>query len=316
MRRIFHSIQAGGHPNRIALAEDIEVTTKTIQRDIDFMRDRLHLPIAYNGMRQGYEFTRQVESFPLVELSEAELVSVFVAQKALESSRGTVFEQPLRSAFEKLVSGLEGRVTLSWQDLEERVSFRNFPLVPADLEVFQAVGDAVRRGVMLEFDYKKLNAFGYERRKVEPYHLANILNQWYCFGHDLKRGQIRTFVLGRMRKAAAGTQTFTRPRNFRLEEHLRGSFGVFAKEGGTATHTVRLHFDAFASQLVRERQWHPGQSIQELAGGELELKLLLGNLAEIEPWVLGWGAHVKVLRPKALVERVRQVGRYYRETYR
>ena len=75
MQQIFHAIKARDYPTRTGLAGDIEVTTKTIQRDIDFMRDRLNLPIAYNGEHKGYEFTQPVESFPMVELSEAELIS-------------------------------------------------------------------------------------------------------------------------------------------------------------------------------------------------------------------------------------------------
>jgi len=89
------------------------------------LRDRLSLPIAYNGERKGYEFTQPVESFPWWSLSEAELISVFVAQKALTQYKGTPFEHPLRSAFDKLVSGLDGKITLSWDDLDSFISFRS-----------------------------------------------------------------------------------------------------------------------------------------------------------------------------------------------
>ena len=44
MQQIFQKLKADKHPSRQSLAGDIEVTTKTIQRDIDFMRDRLNLP--------------------------------------------------------------------------------------------------------------------------------------------------------------------------------------------------------------------------------------------------------------------------------
>ncbi len=94
----------------------------------------------------------------MVELSEAELISVYVAQKALTQYKGTPFEHPLRSAFEKLVSGLDGKITLSWDDLDAFISFRNFEIVPADLKTFRVVSEAVRKSAALEFEYKKLNA--------------------------------------------------------------------------------------------------------------------------------------------------------------
>ena len=62
--------------------------------------------------RRGYYFTAPVSSFPFVELTESEIVSAFIAQKALLAHKGTSFEQPLRSAYSKLVSGLNGRISV------------------------------------------------------------------------------------------------------------------------------------------------------------------------------------------------------------
>jgi proteasome accessory factor B len=303
MHRIFHAIKAGDCPNRTGLAGKIEVTTKTIQRDIDFMRDRLNLPIAYNGERKGYEFTQPVESFPMLELSEAELISVYVAQKALTQYKGTPFEHPLRSAFEKLVSGLDGKITLSWDDLDSFISFRSFEIVPTDLMTFQVISEAVRKSCVLEFEYKKLNASSFEKRIVEPYHLACIQNQWYCFGHDINRRETRTFVLARMRNAVGTGQTFTKSKKFCLDDHLRDSLGVFSAKG---KYKIRIQFDKFAAQLVRERVWHSSQSVQELTNGELEFKITLSSLLEIEPWILSWGEHACVLEPTELVTRLKK----------
>src|SRR5476649_667123 len=302
MHRIFHAIKTGDCPNRTGLSAEIEVTTKTIQRDIDFMRDRLNLPIAYNGEHKGYEFTQEVEQFPMVELSEAELISVYVAQKAINQYKGTPFEHPLRSAFDKLVSGLDGKITLSWDDLDSFISFRSFEIVPTDLKTFQVVSEAVRKNCVLEFEYKKLNASAFEKRSVEPYHLACIQNQWYCFGHDINRREMRTFVLARMRKAIGTGQTFTKSKRFSLRDHLKDSLGVFSGKG---KHNIRIRFDKFAAQLVRERVWHPSQQVQELTGGEIEFRVTLSSLHEIEPWVLSWGEHAKVMGPKELITHMK-----------
>jgi len=304
MQQIFQAIKAGRYPNRMTLSTDIEVTTKTIQRDLDFMRDRLSLPIAYNGDRKGYEFTEPVDSFPMVELSEAELISVFVAQKALTQYKGTPFETPLRSAFEKLVSGMDGKITLSWDDINSFISFRSFEIVPTDLKTFQVVSEAVRKSVALEFEYKKLNAQSYEKRTIEPYHLACVQNQWYCFGQDIDRREMRTYVLARMRKANGTGQTFTKSKKFSLRDHLKDSLAVFSGKG---KHNIRIRFDKFAAQLVRERVWHPSQQIQELTEGEIEFRITLSSFHEIEPWVLSWGNHVKVLGPAELVKRLREI---------
>jgi predicted DNA-binding transcriptional regulator YafY len=301
MQRIFRIIKEGQYPSRIALAQEIEVTTKTIQRDIDFMRERLHLPIAHNREKNGYEFTVPVEAFPMLELNSAELVSVFVAQKALGQFRGTPFEMPLRSAFEKLTAGLKGSVSVPWSEVDSAISFRDFDFASPDMAVFQTVSEAVQKGRVLEFEYKKLNSLVPEPRRVEPYHLACILNQWYCFAFDLKRSSIRAFVLGRMRNPVMTPEEIGDPKPFSIDAYLKGSFRVFNAKGD---YRVRILFNAFAAQLVRERSWHPSQKMQDTDDGGLELQLRLSSLEEVEPWILSWGQHVRVLAPEALRNRI------------
>jgi predicted DNA-binding transcriptional regulator YafY len=110
-----------------------------------------------------------------------------------------------------------------------------------------------------------------------------------------------------MRNAVGTGQTFTKSKRFSLQDHLKDSLGVFSARG---RHNIRIRFDKFASQLVRERVWHPRQQIQELTGGEIEFRVTLSSLHEIEPWVLSWGDHACVLAPNTLRERVIQVARY------
>src|SRR6202011_4646240 len=80
-QEIFHAIKTGRFPNRTQLARSIEITTKTIQRDLDYMRYQLSLPIEFDYARGGYYFTKPTIDLPLFQLTESEMVSIFVAQK-------------------------------------------------------------------------------------------------------------------------------------------------------------------------------------------------------------------------------------------
>src|SRR4051794_26796119 len=70
MMRMHARLQSGRYPNCRKLAEELEVSSKTVQRDLDFMRYRLGLPIAYDQFRFGFFYTEPVTSFPNVEISE------------------------------------------------------------------------------------------------------------------------------------------------------------------------------------------------------------------------------------------------------
>lgn len=304
--RLHEKLKAGKFPNCRKLAEELEVSSKTIQRDIDFMRDRLNLPIEYDQLHFGFAYTEPVTSFPSIEVSEGEIVALFVAQKAMEQYKGTPFEKSLKTAFEKITQGLKDTIEFHWGEVDSSISFRGLGKSVADIELFETVSRAVLDSHELAFEYKKLGGSQHEARRVQPYHLGCVENQWYLFGFDLGRQQLRTFALPRMRKARNTKARFKRPADFSISKHLGDSFGVF-KGGGR--HRVRIHFDEFASRLVGERQWHPTQKIKQLQKGEVELAMELGSLEEIERWILSWGTHARVLDPKPLVDRIRAVAR-------
>ena len=300
--RLHQQLSAGHFPNCRKLAAELEVSPKTIQRDIDFMRDRLGLPIAYDQLKFGFVYSEPVTHFPSVEVSQGEVVALFVAQKALEQYRGTSFEKPLRIAFDKITDGLRDRVEFRWADVDAAISFRGIGNTAADLELFEIVSRCVLDSRELAFGYKKLGSTEFEPRRVQPYHLGCVENQWYLFGLDLIRQQLRTFALPRIRKVRDTGKGFQRPADFSISDHLSDSFGVFK---GRAVHRVRIHFDAFASRLVGERQWHGSQKIKRLADDTLELSLTLGSLEEIQRWILSWGSHANVLAPAELRAAVR-----------
>ncbi len=66
-----------------------------------------------------------------------------------------------------------------------------------------------------------------------------------------------------------------------------------------------IDFDAWAADEVRGRRWHESQQVMELPKGVLRLTLRLNNIEEVEKWVMGFGLHATVVRPKLLRERIR-----------
>jgi predicted DNA-binding transcriptional regulator YafY len=310
-QEIFHAIKTGRFPNRTQLARSIEVTTKTIQRDLDYMRHQLSLPIEFNYAQGGYYFTKPMTDLPLFQLTESELVSIFVAQKALEAYKGTAFEQPLRTAFQKLQAAthsLGTKISISWEDLGAAISFRHFEAYLPDAKIFTDLAKAIQNEELIEFKYKKLDAAAYERRTVEPWHLACVAGQWYLLGYDQTRAARRIFVLARTRDVCSAKRPFSAPKpgDADIQKLFQNSFQIWQTEGAKLQQIV-LCFSGRAAQLVRERQWHSSQRVQELADGTLELRMTLNALEEIVPWILSWGKECRVLSPAKLRQKVESV---------
>ncbi len=74
MLRIHQAIQSGQYPNAVSLARDLEVSSKSIHRDFEFMRDRLQLPLEYDNDHKGYYYTEEVSNFPTLQISEGRIV--------------------------------------------------------------------------------------------------------------------------------------------------------------------------------------------------------------------------------------------------
>jgi predicted DNA-binding transcriptional regulator YafY len=307
-QEIFHAIKTGRFPNRTQLARSIEVTTKTIQRDLNYMRYQLTLPIEFDYAQGGYYFTKPMAGLPLFQLTEAELVSIFVAQKALEAYKGTAFEQPLRSAFQKLQAATNNpgtKISISWEDLDSAISFRHFDAHLPDARIFSEMSKAIQNEEVVEFEYRKLDAKTYEKRTVEPWHLACVSGQWYLLGYDQTRQARRIFVLARMRNVCSAKHAFSAPRpgDADIQKLFQNSFQIWQSEDAKLLEVV-LSFSGRAAQLVRERNWHPSQRIQESTDGTLELRLTLNSVEEIVPWILSWGKECRVLNPAVLQKKV------------
>jgi len=306
MLKIHQAIQSGSFPNATKLAADLEVSTKSIHRDIEFMRDRLELPLEYHPQRFGYHYTAEVTSFPTMHITEGELVALVIAEKALEQYRGTQFEKPLLSAIRKIEQSLPDTISLNLADIEQTISFRTRAEPVLNLEIFDALAKATAHRRQLELSYRKVGSRESESRLVDPYHLANINGEWYLFAYDHARKDIRTFVPARVQSAKPTGRSFPSPQKFSLEQRLRGSFGVHSGQG---EFEVVLRFNARVADLIREKKWHESQQIKNLKGGSVELRLKLTSLVEIERWVLSWGGDAAVVKPPELVERVRQAAR-------
>ncbi|HEY5915233.1 MAG TPA: WYL domain-containing protein [Verrucomicrobiae bacterium] len=297
MVRIHQALQSRTYPNATSLAGELEVSTKSIHRDLDFMRDRFLLPLEYDYGRKGYYYTEEVNAFPLLQITEGEVVALVVAEKALQQYRGTSFEKPLLSAVKKMQQSLPDTISVDVADLDRTISFRTRAEAMLDLGVFDTLARATAGHRQLEITYRKPGQKTGESRTIDPYHLANINGEWFLFAYDHLRKDIRTFVPSRIQAVRATGQTFTRPQKFSLEERLRGSFGVHS---GREAFRVVLRFGADAADYIREKRWHESQRLRELKNGGVELSMTLSSLGEVERWVLSWGGKAAVVSPVEL----------------
>ena len=230
-----------------------------------------------------------------------ELFALCVAHKAIEQYQGTALQQPLELAFQKCMGQLDDQERFTLQNLDDVLSFRPFAPEDPDLRLFQIITEAIRERRALQFEYRKPGEKVADTRRVHPYHLMQFTNRWYLLAHDRKRGAIRKFVLGRMRETKAMADRFTVPKNFDAKKFFDTSLGVMT---GTGDYEVVIEMDAWLTDILRGRRWHPTQVWTEVPSGGSQLRMRLSCLEEMEQWVMSWGVHATVIAPTELRERI------------
>jgi proteasome accessory factor B len=297
-------IRAGEYPNARLAAEALEVHPRTIHRDLDFLRDSLEAPLAFCHRRNGYYYRDPYYPFPLLHLTEGDLVALCLAGRALDQYRGTPYTAELATAFAKLTAALPDRVTIDLNHLRDAYSFRQHGTDPGDAERFRQLARATREGRQLELVYWTASRDDTCRRGVDPYHLASIEGDWFLVGYCHLREAIRTFAPGRLRSLRETGERFDRPADFRIADYLDAGFR--SVRGSGPLQRVKLHFIPEAARYVRERVWHPSQALADQPDGSLILTIEVNHLLEVKRWVLSYGAACRVLEPPELRREVEE----------
>lgn len=120
---IDRKIREGRYPNCRTLAKEWEVSIKTMQRDISYLKWELEAPIEYDSVKHGHYYTEANYRVPAISISESDLFAICIAEKALQQYKETPVYPKLASVFAKIQESLPQKVSVypSWVD--SRISF-------------------------------------------------------------------------------------------------------------------------------------------------------------------------------------------------
>lgn len=179
------------------LAERLGVTTRTVRRDIERLRE-LGYPVDTTiGPHGGYRLGPGASLPPLL-LDDDEAVAVAVGLHTAAAGHVTGAEEASLRALNKLEQVLPSRLRHRVSTLKNAVVTMS-PSAGSGVRatVLTAVSAAVRAAETLRFDY--LDHHGTEsRRNVEPHRLVCWGRKWYLVGWDADRTDWRTFRVDRM----------------------------------------------------------------------------------------------------------------------
>lgn len=184
------------------LAERLEITQRTVRRDVDRLRGLGYPVDSTTGKYGGYRLEIGAHLPPLI-LDDEEAVAVAVGLRQAAEAAVVGMEEASLRALTKIEPLLPARLRRRVSALHSSVtSLRRTDDEAIDPEALSVLATACRDREMVRFDYRRRDGEG-SCRLVEPHRLVTVGRRWYLVGWDEERDDWRLFRLDRLRQTRA-----------------------------------------------------------------------------------------------------------------
>ena len=283
------------------LATRLNITKRTVRRDVDKLRDLGYPVDSTVGVGGGYRLGAGAEMPPLL-LDDQEVLAVALGLNAISSAAVSDMTEASTGALAKLRQVMPSRLRhrLDALTLDTLPQGRRDTEVSAD--VLSDIATACHRSEHLRFDYRRHDGTE-SRREVEPYRLVRKGSRWYLVSWDPDRDDWRSFRVDRMTVKSPNGRRFV-PRE--LPEG--GAAAFLARSLGaayrSATARVRIHAPLAVVEKMVDDAWG---TIEFGDGSSCELTIYSTSLTSIARWLHAFDADFSVLEPAALRDECRAV---------
>jgi predicted DNA-binding transcriptional regulator YafY len=285
------------------LADRLEVSVRTLRRDVDRLRELGYPVDAHRGVDGGYQLAPGAALPPLVVDDEEAVALAIGLRMAAQGAVAGIEEASIR-ALTKVVQVMPPR-------LRRRIDALRTATVPAvwsngptvDSVTLTTVAQACRDEERLRFSYTAHRGERTERH-VEPHRLVSLGRRWYLVAYDLTRHDWRSFRVDRLTAPGSTGERF-RPRELPADDPV-----AFVRAGIVnvpTSYAVEAVVHAPAEQVrTRIGQWSTVESLDEgtcrvrmtveslewpaLALGVVGAEFELVDSPELTDLIRGWGA--------------------------
>ena len=304
--KVLHALESSRHGVSIdALADDLDVTTRTIRRDLAALQEA-GFPLYDERDEDGrarWRLDGQVLKGLETGFTLAELCALYLSRNMLEAVAGTPFQRDLTLAFTRLEKMLSPRMRQFLDRLPQVLAAKPGPRARGAAASPDTVGRLLEATLHYRVAHMRYDSVSSGRMKdylIHPYRLALAQGGLYLVAYVPEYQDVRTFAVDRIASVSLDKQTFT-PTRAIPDDVFGNSLGV---NTGPPSH-VEIAFDTRVTPYIRSRVWHPSQTLRDTPDGGVVLTLEVCNDMALRSWILGWGASARVLAPDTLAADIR-----------
>ncbi len=288
------------------LMDRLEVSRATFRRDLDYLRDRLGVPIVWDAEVGGYRIEpgsgpASRQSIPGLWLDEREIFGLLTVVDLLsELEPGSLIGEqirPLRMRLEKLLE----QDRFSVDEIRHRIRLFQIGSRQSATKFFQVVVHALMTRQRLRLRHFGRLDGAVTEREVSPQRIAYYRDNWYLDAFCHLRNDVRSFSIDALEDAAEIDKAAVSVSEHVLREELESGYGIFA---GKKNRVASLRFTQFRARWVAKELWHPDQRGETLPDGSYLLKIPYSDDRELINDILRQGREVEVLDPPELRQKL------------
>ncbi len=300
--RIRRRLIEKGALTRREIEENLEISHATFKRDIEYLRDRLNVPVIWSRERQAYVIDPEAEltELPGVWFSPAEIYALLEIDHLLDGLGAGLLGrklEPLRARLRSLLeSGDRGH-----REIRRRIRVLALGSRRVNRDVFEAISLALLGRRQVHIRHLRRGDGGITERSVSPQRLVHYRYNWYLDAWCHVRKDLRVFAVDAILNARVTGEPALEVADENLDRVLGAGYGIFA---GAETQTAVLRFGPESARWVADEVWHSRQVGRIEADGSYRLELPYSKEPELVMDLLRHGAGVEVLAPPSLRARV------------
>jgi len=297
---VLRLIQARGKWNAKAIASELEVTERTVYRDLQAL-EFAGVPWFYDAVEESYR-VRSDYRFPVPNLTEEEIIGQAVAT-AITKASGMDVAGNAAATTQKIAAAADDETKQLLADTEQVVCVLGLQL--ADHSRHQETIQKAQQALIQKQRISGSYSSPYEAKPVKlhlnPIRLCLIKNAWYLIAQAVDGDAPRTYRIARFDRLEVLNEAAVVPGNFDLKAYFGNAWAVYR---GSETFDIRIKFLPEAARIVTETQWHVTQIATPGPDGSVVLSFQIDGLEEICNWLLGWSGRAEVLEPQELRKMV------------
>jgi predicted DNA-binding transcriptional regulator YafY len=283
------------------LADRLDVSRRTVRRDVERLRELGYPVESFAGPAGGYRL-RAGTAMPPLLLDDEEAIAIAVGLRTAARASVTGIEETALRALVKLEQVLPAHLRRRVRALGS-ATIALPPLGPTvDPQYLTVIAAACRDGECIRFAYRSREGAD-SRREVEPHTLVNVGRRWYLVAWDRHREDWRTFRVDRLARPATSGARFT-PRRLPTPDAV-----AFVRQSITAAahrYEARVTLHVPAEQIAGRVSGHWG-TIEEKDARSCELRTGDDDLGWLALRIAMLGVDFEVHEPPELAEHVRSL---------